>query len=66
MYQETADRLSRAAAIAKETLDKITLDRLALMMQGTPDERTVRMIPRRIENITRCLRWSKTSGRARL
>jgi ribonuclease HI len=44
VYQETADRLSRAAAIAKETLDKITLDRLALMMQGTPDERTVRMI----------------------
>ena len=44
MYQETADRLSRAAAIAKEILDKITLDRLALMMQGTPDKRTVRMI----------------------
>ncbi len=43
-FQETADRLSRAAAIAKESLDKNTLDRLALMMHGTPDENTVRMI----------------------
>ena len=43
-FQETADRLSRAAATAKETLDKDTLDRLALMMRGTPDENTVKMI----------------------
>lgn len=43
-FQETADRLSRAAATAKENLDKQTLDRLALMMGGTPDENTVRMI----------------------
>jgi ribonuclease HI len=31
-FQETADRLSRAAATRKENLDKQTLDRLALMM----------------------------------
>ncbi|HMS40700.1 MAG TPA: reverse transcriptase-like protein [Pyrinomonadaceae bacterium] len=43
-FQETADRLSRAAATRKENLDKGTLDRLALMMRGTPDENTVRMI----------------------
>ena len=47
-FQETADRLSRAAATAKESLDKDTLDRLALMMMNKPDERTVKMIPRRI------------------
>lgn len=43
-FQETADRLSRAAATRKENLDKQTLDRLALMMSGTPDKNTVRMI----------------------
>lgn len=43
-YQETADRLSRAAATRKENLEKETLDKLALMMRGTPDENTVRMI----------------------
>ena len=43
-YQETADRLSRAAATRKETLEKETLDRLALVMRGTPDEKTVQMI----------------------
>lgn len=44
VFQETADRLSRAAAIRRESLDKETLDRLALMMCGTPDENTIRMI----------------------
>ncbi|MGI8543480.1 MAG: ribonuclease HI [Aridibacter sp.] len=43
-FQETADRLSRAAASAKENLDKITLDRLALMLVDKPDEDTLRMI----------------------
>lgn len=43
-FQETADRLSRAAATRKENLEKETLDRLALMMRGTPDENTVQMI----------------------
>lgn len=43
-FQETADRLSRAAAFRKENLDKETLDRLALMMMDKPDETTVRMI----------------------
>lgn len=43
-FQETADRLSRAAATRKESLDKDTLDRLALMMCGNPDESTIRMI----------------------
>lgn len=43
-YQETADRLSRAAATRQEDLEKQTLDRLALMMNGTPDANTVLMI----------------------
>lgn len=43
-FQETADRLSRAAATRKESLDKAMLDRLASMMRGTPDEGTVKMI----------------------
>lgn len=37
-FQETADRLSRAAATAKENLGKDTLDRLAELLQGTPGE----------------------------
>ena len=43
-YQETADRLSRAAATAKENLNKNTLDRLADLMQGTPAPEVVKMI----------------------
>lgn len=43
-YQETADRLSRAAATAKENLDKNTLDRLADLMQGSPGADVVKMI----------------------
>lgn len=43
-FQETADRLSRAAAIAKANLNKITLDRLALMLLNKPDENTVQII----------------------
>lgn len=43
-FQETADRLSRAAATAKENLDKETLDRLAKLLQGTPDNDVVKMI----------------------
>ena len=43
-YQETADRLSRAAATAKENLDKETLDRLAELLQGAPGESVVNMI----------------------
>lgn len=43
-YQETADRLSRAAAIAKENLDKDTLDRLAEILQGAPSADVVKMI----------------------
>lgn len=43
-YQETADRLSRAAASAKENLDKDTLDRLAEILQGAPGNEVVRMI----------------------
>ncbi len=44
VFQETADRLSRAAATAKENLQQDTLDRLALLLQGKPDDETVRMI----------------------
>ena len=43
-YQETADRLSRAAATAKENLDVETLDRLAELLQGAPGESVVKMI----------------------
>lgn len=43
-FQETADRLSRAAATAKENLDKNTLDRLAGLMQGAPAREVVKMI----------------------
>lgn len=43
-FQETADRLARAAATCSDTLDKDTLERLAKLLQGTPDENTVRMI----------------------
>ena len=43
-FQETADKLSRAAAFAKDNLDKNTLDRLALMLLDKPDEDTVKMI----------------------
>lgn len=43
-YQETADRLSRAAATAKENLDRETLDRLAELLQGTPSAAVVNMI----------------------
>jgi ribonuclease HI len=43
-YQETADRLSRAAATAKENLDRNTLDRLAGLMQGSPGAEVVKMI----------------------
>lgn len=50
-FQETADRLSRAAATAKESLDKDTLDRLALMMLDKPDERTVKMIHDGLKNL---------------
>ena len=43
-FQETADKLSRAAATAKENLDKNTLDRLALMLLNKPNADTVKMI----------------------
>jgi ribonuclease HI len=43
-YQETADRLSRAAATAKENLDKNTLDRLAAILRGAPSDEVVRMV----------------------
>lgn len=44
VFQETADRVARAAATAKAGLDKNTLDRLARLLQGKPDDETVRMI----------------------
>lgn len=43
-HQETADRLSRAVAIAKENLDKETLDRLAGLLLDKPDEAVIKMI----------------------
>jgi ribonuclease HI len=44
VFQETADRLSRAAATAKASLEKDTLERLARLLKGKPDEETIRMI----------------------
>lgn len=49
-FQETADRLSRSAAIAKENLDKETLSRLAGLLVDKPDDAVIKMIPRRAEN----------------
>lgn len=43
-FQETADRLSRAAATRQENLEKETLERLALLMRGTLDAHTIQMI----------------------
>ena len=43
-FQETADRLSRAAATAKENLEKETLDRLAGLLLDKPDEVVIKMI----------------------
>lgn len=43
-YQETADRLARAAATQAESLDRNTLERLARLLQGMPDADTVRII----------------------
>lgn len=42
--QETADRLSRAAATAKDSLEKTTLDRLAGLLAGNPSDEVVKMI----------------------
>lgn len=43
-FQETADRLARAAATQGESLDAETLERLARLLQGQPDADTVMMI----------------------
>lgn len=43
-FQETADRLSRAAATAKENLDKETLDRLAGLLLDKSDDAVIKMI----------------------
>jgi ribonuclease HI len=43
-FQETADKLSRAAAIAKENLDKGTLDRLGGLLLDKPDDAVIKMI----------------------
>lgn len=43
-FQETAGKLSRAAATAKNDLGKNTLDRLALMMIDKPDKETMHLI----------------------
>jgi ribonuclease HI len=51
-FQETADRLSRAAATAKDNLDKITLDQLALMLLNKPDETTVQMIHKGLKTLS--------------
>lgn len=62
-HQETADRLSRAAAIAKENLDKDTLDRLAEILQGAPSEDIVRMIHNGLKTLAAaCDGARKTDG----
>lgn len=62
-YQETADRLSRAAAIAGENLDKDTLDRLAELLQGAPGAMVVGMIHQGLKTLAdRCDGARKTDG----
>ena len=62
-FQETADRLSRAAATARENLDKDTLDRLAELLQGTPGEEVVNMIHNGLKTLaTRCDGARKIDG----
>lgn len=43
-YQETADRLSRAAATAKENLNVETLNRLAGLLLDKPEDAVIKMI----------------------
>lgn len=50
-FQEMSDRLSRAAATAKNNLDKTTLDRMALMLCGKPDCVTVGLIHRGLKTL---------------
>lgn len=62
-HQETADRLSRAAAIAKENLDKDTLDRLAEILQGAPSADVVKMIHNGLKTLAAaCDGARKTDG----
>lgn len=61
--QETADRLSRAAAIAKNNLDKETLDRLAAMLQGAPDEATVKMIHNGLKTLAAACDGARSADR---
>ena len=62
-YQETADRLSRAAALSKENLDKDTLDRLAELLQGAPGEAVVNMIHNGLKTLAaRCDGARKVDG----
>jgi ribonuclease HI len=51
IFQETSDRISRAAATAKNNLDKTTLDRMALMLCGIPDSDTVGLIHRGLKTL---------------
>ena len=63
MFQETADKLSRAAAFAKDNLDKNTLERLALMLLDKPDEDTVKMIDNGLKTLAAtCDGAKKTDG----
>lgn len=63
-FQETADKLSRAAAFAKDNLDKDTLDRLALMLLNKPDEDTVKMIHNGLKTLAAaCDGAKKADGR---
>lgn len=62
-YQETADRLSRAAATAKENLAQCTLDRLAELLQGAPGEAVVNMIHNGLKTLAaRCDGARKVDG----
>lgn len=62
-YQETADRLSRAAATAQENLDRDTLNRLAEILQGAPGASVVKMIHDGLKTLAaRCDGAQKVDG----
>ncbi len=64
-FQQTAEKLARAAAICRNRLSKNTLDKLADLLQGKPDEDIARMIHNAVQTLAaRC--DGAQSGRARL
>ena len=62
-FQQTAEKLARAAAIAQNRLSKDTLDKLADLLQGKPNEDTARMIHNAVKTLAaRCDGARKADG----